>query len=90
MQSWKFPFLRMVHINLLGHDIERVDWPVYYSLALSEVCREVGYEELGTLDQGELDDLLCGKRFLTFHFVEKQDTELIFRSDPYFMGLRGF
>ena len=31
----------------------------------------------------------CGKGFFVFMFEKKEDRDLIFRSGPYFMGVRG-
>jgi hypothetical protein len=39
--------------------------------------------------QGKMSHALCGKGFFVFLFENKADRYLVFRSGPYFMGLRG-
>lgn len=41
------------------------------------------------LIQGQMSAAFCGKGFFAFLFEKKEDTDLIFRSGPYFMGARG-
>jgi hypothetical protein len=41
------------------------------------------------LIQGQMSATFCGKGFFAFLFEKKEDRDLIFRSDPYFMGARG-
>ena len=38
---------------------------------------------------GKISILLCGKGYFSFNFESKEDKDLIFRNDPYFMDSRG-
>jgi hypothetical protein len=38
-------------------------------------------------NQGKMSSAFCGKGFFVFLFENKADMDLIFRSDPYFMGI---
>ena len=42
-----------------------------------------------TLIQGEVQQIFCGKGYFEFIFEKKEDRDLIFRNEPYFMGPRG-
>jgi len=39
--------------------------------------------------QGKISIRFCGKGYFTFHFESKEDKDLIFRNEPYFMDSRG-
>ena len=58
-------------------------------MALAENHGVLNLEELEALDLRRPAILLLWKRFFCFLFENKDDKDLVFRSGPYFMGLRG-